>query len=217
MKSEILIDIDGNLYNTVEIGTQTWMTDNLKVRHYRNGDEILVSKNKRDCKWHIRNESAVYISDEDSTNYIKYGFLYTPHAMLDPRGLTPDGWRVPSLNDWEVLVNFLGGKEIAGRKLKSQTGWKRETDQPSTYKFKPCEFGGTNESGFSAQPSGRMQTMYQKAFDVGMYAWYWAADSTKVSERTTWYGYFNLNYYKGNASFGCTYIQDYLAIRCLKN
>lgn len=217
MKSEILFDIDGNKYNTVKIGDQTWMSENLKVSHFRNGDKILLSKNRRECELHIRSESAVYISEDDPTNYIKYGFLYTPHAIFDERGLAPEGWRIPSLEDWETLVNFLGGKEIAGRKLKSQTGWKRETDQPSTYKFRPCEFGGTNETGFSALPSGRMQTIYQKAYDVGMYAWYWATDKKKVGDRITWYSYFNLNYYKGNVSYGCTFIKDYLAIRCVKN
>ena len=216
MNSEELFDIDGNRYNTALIGEQIWMTDNLRVRHYRNGEEILVSKNRRDCEWHVRGKSAVYIAEEDPTNYTKYGFLYTPNAILDPRGIAPEGWRVPSLADWEALVNYLGGKEIAGRKLKSRTGWKRETDQPSTYKFKPCEFGGTNESGFSALPSGRMQTIYPKAFDVGMYAWYWATDLVEW-EHATWRGYFNINYYKGNVSFGCTYLDDYLAIRCVKN
>lgn len=217
--NNILIDIDGNQYKTVEIGNQIWMAENLKVRHFRNGEPILISKDRMRCARHINlKESAVYISEDDKSEYIKYGLLYTPKIMFDDRCVAPKGWHIPTLSEWEKLVMFLGGMDVAGRKLKNEHGWKREYNQPSTYSYyKKCEFGGSNDFGFSALPSGMMETCYEKAFDVGMYAWYWAADQQKASETTNWYGYFNLNYYKGNVKMGCTAINSYLAIRCLKD
>lgn len=215
---DLLTDIEGNRYKTVKIGNQIWMSENLRVSHYNNGQPVLVSKNKEQCRLHLTyKESAVYISEEDSSNYLKYGLLYSPNILFNKQSIAPSGWHIPSLEEWKELVDFLGGNDNAGRKLKSKNGWKRESNQPSTYQYNVCEFGGTDDFGFSALPSGMMQTHYPNAFDVGMYAHYWAADQQKVSNRTTWFGYFTLNYYKGNVEMGCSNISSYYAIRCVKD
>ena len=216
--NNLLIDIDGNQYKTAQIGNQVWMAENLKVRHFRNGEPILISRDRSRCESHINSKkSAVYISEEDNSEYLKYGFLYSPEIMFDERNLAPEGWHIPTLLEWKELVRYLGGADVAGRKLKSSQGWKRESNQPPTYGYKICEFGGTNDFGFSALPSGMMESCYQNAIDVGMYAWYWAADKHKSIQSRTRYGYFNLNYYKGNSTMACSPINKYLAIRCIKD
>jgi len=217
LMNELLIDIECNVYETIKIGNQIWMAENLRVSHFNNGDELNIAKNRRQCEY-ARKTPTVYKSIEDSTNYIQYGLLYNSFTVFDKRNIAPSGWHIPTIEDWEELVNFLGGKDIAGRKLKSQTGWKREVNQPPSYGYKPRpEFGGTNESGFTALPNGKMITCYQNAYDVGMYSWNWASSQKEVSERTTWYGYFSLNYYNASVAMGYTYIKDFLGIRCVKN
>lgn len=104
MNEKVVLDIDGNPYNTVKIGNQVWMAENLRSTHYRNGEKIVVSKNRRECEWHIRNESAVYFSQKDPTNYIKYGLLYTPFAMFDAcnREITMHNIRqIGMVRNWE--------------------------------------------------------------------------------------------------------------------
>ncbi len=216
--NEVLIDIEGNNYKTVKIGKQIWMAENLKCSHYKNGDQVLISKNHRQCSQHLLyGESAVYISKDDSSEYQKYGLLYSPKIMLDARAIAPEGWHIPRLDDWKELVTYSGGEDVAGRKLKSVEGWKREKNQPRTYGYKICEFGGTNDFGFSSLPSGKMDSSYQNAIDVGMYAHYWAAEEQRVSNDISWYGFVNLNYYNGNINMGVTYTSCYRAIRCVKN
>jgi uncharacterized protein (TIGR02145 family) len=216
-REEILVDIDGNKYNTAVIGKQVWTTENLRVLHFKNGVEIPKARDRQQSEWG-RKRSTVYINTEDGSNYHEYGLLYSSSVIFDANGLAPKGWRIPTIEDWDELVNYLGGHENAGRKLKSEDGWKKNDNQPPAYSYKPKpEFGGTNEYNFSALPSGKMDTGYSKAYDVGMYAWYWAATKKIVGKNTTWFGYINLNYFNGTIKLGVTYIDEYLAVRCIKN
>jgi uncharacterized protein (TIGR02145 family) len=135
---DTVTDTDGNNYKTIKIGNQIWMAENLKVKHYRNGDEI-------------HNDTIVMVPEtggwcdykNDTANDRLYGKLYNWYAATDARGIAPKGWHVPSDSEVTVLVNFLGGEKIAGRKMKSNGGW-GETRKG----------GGTNESGFTAVPGG---------------------------------------------------------------
>ena len=91
MKTETITDVDGNVYNTVTIGTQVWMKKNLKVTHYRNGDAI---------------------DNIDSPDVVRYGRLYDWHAVNDKRGLAPEGWHVPTDAEWSTLTDYLIKAEI---------------------------------------------------------------------------------------------------------
>lgn len=137
-------DIDGNNYTSVKIGTQVWMVENLKTSKYRNGDLIgttipatldLRSENTPKYQWAY---------DGNENNVSTYGRLYTWYAVNDSRNLAPIGWHVASKEDWAILVDYLGGEFIPGGKLKEigTTHW----IDPNT--------SATNESGFSALPSG---------------------------------------------------------------
>jgi uncharacterized protein (TIGR02145 family) len=126
----------------IKIGDQIWMTQNLNVDKFKNGDTIPQAIN--DEEWKLANENkkpcwAYY--DYDETNGEKYGKLYNWFAVKDKRGIAPEGWHVASNTEWTQLIEFLGGNEIAGKKLKSSKGWAKNGN-------------GTNEVGFFGLPSG---------------------------------------------------------------
>ena len=111
-------------YESVRIGNQEWMTRNLGVDRFRNGD--LIPQVESDEEWKKAGEngrSAWCYYDNNPENGKKYGKLYNWYAVNDPRGLAPKGWRVPTNEEWTTLINFLGGKEVAGHKMKSDNGW----------------------------------------------------------------------------------------------
>lgn len=131
-ESHTLKDVDGNIYNTIKIGNQIWLKENLKVTHYRNGDAIPKMVNNTD--WSLIKQGVFF----DCTSY---GHLYNWYAINDYRNIAPIGWHIPSKAEWDTLINFLGGDKISVIKLKSTVGWKEKNK-------------GTNKSGFSALPCG---------------------------------------------------------------
>jgi uncharacterized protein (TIGR02145 family) len=150
-------DIDGNIYNTVQIGTQCWTQSNLKVSKYGNGDNIptgLVNS-----AWQNTTSGAYAIYNNDPVNDGLYGKLYNHYAVTDSRGLCPTGWHVPTDGEWNVLVKYLdpnadtvcGGcsqSSIAGGSLKSTAM------QPTPGGWASPNTGATNSSGFTALPGG---------------------------------------------------------------
>ncbi|NQU66921.1 MAG: fibrobacter succinogenes major paralogous domain-containing protein [Candidatus Marinimicrobia bacterium] len=99
-------DIDGNSYETVLIGNQCWMAENLKVTHYQNGDEIPNITN--DSEWGGLSVGAYGIYNNDQTNTEVYGNLYNWYAVDDTRDICPEGWHVPSDEEWIDLEMALG-------------------------------------------------------------------------------------------------------------
>lgn len=135
-------DIDGNVYQTVQIGDLIWMAENLKVTRYRNGDLIPNVTGDRD--W-LNLSSGAWVNYVNNSELDEvYGKLYNWYAIHDPRGLCPTGWFIPSHDDWETLTSFLGGQEYAGGKMKTR----------GTSHWKSPNTGATNESGFSGLPGG---------------------------------------------------------------
>lgn len=128
--------------NEVTIGAQVWMTKNLDVIRFRNGDPIREAKTSEEWEAARRNEQPAWCNYEnDSANGIKYGKLYNWYAVNDVRGLAPEGYHVPSDAEWKTLRDYLGGASLAGDKMKSTSGWKDGGN-------------GTNSSGFSGLPGG---------------------------------------------------------------
>jgi len=125
----------------VQIGNQTWMNKNLDVKTFQNGDLIVEAKSKAEWLKSYENQIPAWCYYENSAeNGPIYGLLYNYYAIIDPRGLAPKGWKIPSGNDWQNLVTALGGFTGLTEKLKSQTLWKNG--------------GGNNSSGFNALPAG---------------------------------------------------------------
>ena len=144
---------------TVTIGNQVWMTKNLDVSTFRNGDPIPEAKTEEE--WYLAGENgepAWSYYENDPANGEKYGKLYNWYAVNDPRGLAPVGYHVPSDSEWTDLIAFLGGEDLAGSKMKTPLGW--DDNSPETND--PWE--GTNESGFSALPGGSRTTVGFSAF-----------------------------------------------------
>jgi uncharacterized protein (TIGR02145 family) len=138
-------------YESVKIGDQEWMTINLDVDRFRNGD--LIPHVESDEEWEKagENEQAAWCYyDNDPENGKKYGKLYNWFAVNDPRGLAPEGWHVPSKEEWDILEAFLGGEEIAGHKLKLDNGWAEWEDEDGEFQ----NGNGDNSSGFNGLPAG---------------------------------------------------------------
>lgn len=135
-------DIDGNTYHTVIVGKQVWMVENLKVTRYRNGDSIPKVTIK--AKWVIQKEGAYCNYNNNDRNTNVYGRLYNWFAINDSRSIAPEGWHVPTDEEFNILINYLGGDSIAGNKMK-ETG---------TAHWLTPNTGANNKSGFSALPGG---------------------------------------------------------------
>jgi uncharacterized protein (TIGR02145 family) len=106
---------------TVTIGTQVWMTKNLNVATFRNGDPIPEAKT--DEEWEragAEGKPAWCYYNNDPKNGTKYGKLYNWYAVNDPRGLAPSGYHVPPDAEWTILTDYLGGEYDAGTKVKSK-------------------------------------------------------------------------------------------------
>lgn len=133
--------LNSNAQVTAKIGTQEWTAENLNVATFRNGDPIPEAKTKEEwLKAEAEKKAAWCYYDNNSTNGDKYGKLYNYYAVVDPRGLAPVGWHIPTYAELKVLENTLGGAEDAGQKLKSKSDWKK--------------LKGNNSSGFNALPAG---------------------------------------------------------------
>jgi uncharacterized protein (TIGR02145 family) len=146
----------------VKIGNQIWMKNNLFVDSFRNGDKILESKNNLDWVNANNNKTPTFIR---TGNANKYGFLYNWYAVTDPRGLAPMGWHIPSITDWKVLSNSLGGDYESGSKLRIDNGAWRDIQLPKN----------ENQSGFCAYPAGYMPQDYPVQ-QIGQYTGWWSTD-----------------------------------------
>lgn len=180
--AQTVTDIDGNVYQTVTIGNQTWMTENLKVTHYRNGDAILMAADN--SQWaNLINGGAYCNYNNDTSNTAVYGYLYNWFVVDDRRNLTPEGWHVASDQEWQAVAQYLGGQLIAGGKLKT-TG---TIDDGDGFWNAPNE-GATNESGFFGQPAG-YRYLDGTFFDVGNYGYFWTSSETSNDPNLAWRHY----------------------------
>ena len=184
----------------VTIGTQVWMTKNLDVSTFRNGDPIPEAKTNEEWKKAGENgQPAWCYYDNEPANGEKYGKLYNWYAVNDPRGLAPKGWHVPSDKEWTTLTDYLGGEEIAGTKMKSTSGWKQDGN-------------GTNESGFSGLPGGYRYS-YGIFNYIGFNGFWWS--STESLTYFAWARYLN---YNNGYVFRSFYSKDGgFSVRCLRD
>ncbi len=136
-------DIDGNTYSGIQIENQFWLSENLNVSKYRNGDEIPEVKDKKE--WKKLTTGAWCYYENNAENGAIYGKLYNWYAVNDPRGLAPEGYHIPSHDEWETLVANLGGDYGAGGKMKEK----------GTVHWNSPNEKATNQSGFTALPAGR--------------------------------------------------------------
>ena len=156
----IAIDIEGNVYKTIIIGTQTWMAENLKTTKYRNVDPIPNATDQ--TEWNALRTGAFCNYDNLIYRAETYGRLYNNFAVSDSRNIAPVGWHVPSVEEWQILIDFCGGNDIASDVLKEAglTHW----NAPNPYDTQAIQMtprGATNESGFTALPGGMRSNEFE--------------------------------------------------------
>jgi uncharacterized protein (TIGR02145 family) len=183
---------------TVTIGSQVWMTKNLDVSTFRNGDPIPEVKTAEEWEKATKKKKPVWCyNDNNPVNGVKYGKLYNWFAVSDPRGLAPIGFHVPSSIEWSTLIETLGGPENCATAIRSTSGW---VDGAASLRpdGKPQNYNGSNESGFNALPAGYRNNngVHIKS---GTYNAYWWT-STEDSPIKAWFvtfGFFERVYNNG--------------------
>ncbi len=197
-----VVDIDGNEYNTVIIGGQEWMAENLRTATYRNGEAIIHLEPNH--AWSSAGSTqaggwAHYQNNDDLEN--TYGKLYNWYAVNDPRKICPEGWHVPSDAEWTILTDFLDGLDEAGGKMKS-TG---------TGHWKSPNVEASNQSGFNGRPGGYRNFNGEFVF-LTTYGYWWS--STVKDASYSWGRYLHHNDKKvgRNGSFKT----NGLSVRCVK-
>jgi uncharacterized protein (TIGR02145 family) len=204
-------DIDGNVYQTITIGTQVWMAENLKVTHYRNGDPIPnVTDN---AAWQALSTEAYCEYNNDINNVATYGRLYNWYAVGDSRNIAPAGWHVPTDAEWKQLEMYLGMSQTQA----DSTGWRGTTEgnklreRGTTHWYFP-NIGATNESGFSGLPGGVRG--YGGPFDgMGSSAAFWS--STEYGNYSAWCRHLHYDYPRVHRSSADK--DDGFSVRCVKD
>jgi len=199
-------DIDGNEYRTITIGKQEWMAENLKTITYQDGTPIEYP-GEDNSSWENNTEGAYAWHYNNSDNHDIYGVLYNWNAVNNTSGLCPVDWHVPTDEEWQTLVDYLGGDDIAGGTMKST-----RTDPDPHPRYNSPNNGATNKSGFSGLPGG-LRRSNGSFRDTGFYGAWWASD--EGDEVDTWHrSIFNLDttvyhfvYGKGSG----------MSIRCVKD
>jgi len=225
-----LTDYDGNSYNTVLIGTQCWMQENLKVTHYPNGTAIpnVTSNSAWGALGNNNTDDAYCYYDNSTANVNTYGALYTWAAAMGDnavssstnpsgvQGACPTGWHLPSDNEWKQLEMQLGMSQSEA----DQTGW-RGTDQGSQLAGNSSLWDNGNleynanfgTSGFTALPGGSRTSSNGLFHHLGYYGTWWS--STQHFYATAWgrglnYDLLEVNRYDYDKSFG-------VSVRCLQD
>lgn len=176
LKAQTVKDIEGNVYKTITIGTQTWMAENLRTTKYRNGDSIPEVTDTP--AWISLNTGAFcnYNNTKDNDTIVTYGRFYNYYAVADSRNICPAGWHVSTDADWTTLTDYLGGVKVAGGKLKEKglTHWSNSN------------IGATNETGFTALAGGHryLDEPFRNLRDSGNW---WSILGN--DEPTDWYRY----------------------------
>ncbi len=211
-------DVDGNVYNTVQIGTQCWMKENLKTTTYSNGTPI---PNVTDAvAWSNLTSGAYGWYDNEILWKDKYGALYNWFTTVDPNGLCPTGWHVPTYAEWRDLIEYIGASgQPQGNELKSCRqvnsplgGGCNTTEHPRWEEDGLNGNYGTDNYGFSGLPGGyRFSDGFFK--DLGYDVNWWT--STEAYSGNAWYRY--LSYSDGYVSEYSATEQMGFSVRCLKD
>jgi uncharacterized protein (TIGR02145 family) len=209
-------DIDGNVYNTVLIGEQCWLKENLRTTHYRNGTEIPYPGSD-DAAWNSNTSGAYAWYNNDIEWKDSYGALYNWYATVNENGLCPTGWHVPTHDEWTVLTDFIGGLEAPhGNELRSC----KQLNAPLPGGCNTAEHPrwdnhntnyGTDDYGFALLPTG-----YRGGgpfFSMGNNTHLWSSTNYGPAHA------YGRNLYLGNGAMGVYSGQakNGFAIRCVRD
>jgi uncharacterized protein (TIGR02145 family) len=182
-----LSDVDSiTFYPNIKLCDNIWMSKNLDVDHYANGDSIPEIRDSQ--AWMETTTGAWCHYNNDPSISKVYGKLYNWYAVNDPRGLAPKGWHVASADEWMTLLTCLGGSNVAGGKIKEK----------GTAHWASPNMNATNDSGFTALPAGDRQ-VNGSFLDLYGYAYWWSSTEFYVDAATGWaFGVMHLGASVGN-------------------
>lgn len=192
------VNYEGQVYHTRVIGNQCWLDENLNIGIMTNGDFNQTNNNTIEK----------YCYENNPSNCTTYGGLYQWDEMMQytysggVRGICPDGWHLPSNNEWTVLSNFLGGSDIAGGKMKEK----------GTVLWNPPNTGASNWSGFTALPGG-YRYVDSTFKDIRSSGNFWASTECGAIEAK----YVSLNYLFEKAFFLNLPKSVGFSVRCIKD
>lgn len=191
---------DGQVYEWVKIGEQIWMAENLRTTKYNDGTSIPYVADS--FTWRNLSTPAYCWYDDDENKYKKdYGGLYNWYSVNTGK-LCPKGWHIPTQEEWDTLINFLGGDQVAGGKMK----------EFGIIHWNSPNYGATNESGFTALPGGIMMTK-GTCRSIGVSAYCWSAN--EFDDKFAW------AYVLGMSIQGITSYHPLksggLSVRCIKD
>lgn len=163
------------ILSEVKIGDQVWMSQNLDVDRFQNGDIIFEAKTTEEwIKAGEKKMPAWCYYNNDSNNRFLYGKLYNFYAVIDSRNLAPKGWHIPTKTEWFILGEFVGNGKYFGyvpaERLKSKNGWVR--------------WNGNDSSGFSGFPGGLLNRHDSYFCCLGKGAYWW---SRSIESGYVWY------------------------------
>ena len=210
-------DIDGNTYQTVRIGNQVWMAENLRVTHYNDGTPITLDTAKLTWTFAETEKFCYYANITDPDSIAKFGALYNWHTVNTGK-LAPTGWHVPTPEEWDVLLNHMiasgynydgttTGNKI-GKSLAAKENWEASTNTGAVGN----DLSQNNTSGFSAYPSG-YRTADGHSVDIGKVVTFW---TTVESDKDNAY-HRHLNYSNGYLLSGNFFKSEGRCVRCVKD
>ena len=206
---EIIADVDENEYTTTKIGEQVWMAENLATTKYNDGTTI--PNVTSDSQWADLSAPAYCWYDNDEASYKDtYGALYNWYAVETGK-LCPDGWHVPSDEEWKELEMFLGMSQEDA----DTTGW-RGTDEGDKLKVESgwnSDGNGTDDYGFTALPGGYRNGGSGYFNDEGSYGYWWS--SAEYSTSGAWRR--SLSYSRSNVRRYLDYRQSGFSVRCVRD
>jgi uncharacterized protein (TIGR02145 family) len=212
----LLSDVDGNTYNSVLIGNQCWMKENLKTTSYSNA--ILIPNVIDSTAW-LNLTSGAYVWYDNDTNWKDtYGALYNWYATVDPNGLCPIGWHVPGNNEWTALTTFIGGVSTPNgnelkscRQVNSPLGGDCNTTEHPRWSEHSTHYG-TDDFGFSALPGG-FRSINGPFDNMENFGHWWS--TTQHSSTNSWgrtlgfsYGYVAVGNYNKLNGFSVRCVRD---------
>mgnify|MGYP000176795702 CR=1 FL=1 len=199
-----VVDIDGNVYQTIQIGDQIWMAENLKVTHYNDGTEIPTGYSNDD--WANLSTDAYAVYDDNESNADTYGYMYNWYAV-ETDNLAPEGWHVPTDEEWTALSDYLGGSSVAGGKMKECT----PGSCPESEYWNSPNTGATNESGFTGLPAGYREQSDGTCYNMGSIGYFWS--SSENYSTTAWNR--PLNYHSSSVHRYNFNKRNGFSVRCL--
>ncbi|MFM8950262.1 MAG: fibrobacter succinogenes major paralogous domain-containing protein [Bacteroidota bacterium] len=202
------VDVDGNIYVTVKIGDQWWMAENLKVTRFRNGDPI---SSVTDAQQWADIQSPAYCLFEG--NSAAPGLLYNGYAVSASQQLAPQGWRIPTDDDWKKLERHLGMSDVDVSSWRGTIQGDQLKDLGTASWTSFSDVWATNESGFTAKAGGcRMPTGAWGTPGLFATGFWWS--STEKQDGKLWYRHLD---YKRSDVFRQYGSSNYgFSIRCVK-